>query len=119
MKSLLFAALAILLTSCLTLAGSLAGEWDFVAEESDGEVYDLKMVISEAEGKLSGTLGNYDGSTPLDRLALDQNKLTFELTTPEGVTYSAELVIDGSEMKGTFKGSNGSSGSIHAKRASP
>lgn len=113
-KTLLLIGIGIL-TSTLVLAG-VAGEWDFTATTSDGDVLDLTLTLKEADGKLTGTLGSYDGSVPLDKVKLDGDKLTFELWT-DGGTYTTELTVKGDDMTGTFKGDNGSSGTLKVKRA--
>ena len=49
-----------------TSAGPLDGKWDFKAESSDGQVFELILSLWEADGELKGTLGNYEGDIPLD-----------------------------------------------------
>lgn len=99
------------------MAGSVAGEWDFKAKSSDGQVFDLTLVLKEVGGKLSGTLGSYDGNVPLENIKMEQDKLIFELTTPDVITYTATIVVKDDSMEGTYKGDDGSSGTITAKRA--
>ena len=115
MKKTLFLIGMGILASTLVLAG-VAGEWDFTATTSDGNVLDLTLTLKEADGKLTGTLGSYEGSVPLDKVKLEGDKLTFELWT-DGGTYTSELIVKGDEMTGTFEGDNGSSGTLEAKRA--
>ena len=116
MKRTLFV-MVLFLGISLVLAGDLAGSWDFKAESSNGETYNLTLFLKQVDGKVSGDLGNYEGSVPLDKVKLKENKLTFDLSTPEGVTYSADLTVKGETMEGTYKGTDGSTGTITAKKA--
>lgn len=116
MKRILFVMVVFLGTS-LVMAGSLAGSWDFTAKSSNGETFDLTLVLKEVDGKLTGDLGNYEGSMPLDKVKSDSDKLTFDVTTPDGVTYSSDLTVKGETMEGTYKGDDGSTGKITAKKA--
>jgi len=116
MKRILFV-MVVLLGTSLVLAGSLAGSWDFTAKSSDGQTFDLKLVLKEADGKLTGDLGNYEGSMPLDKVKYEGDKLMFDVTTPDGVTYSSDLTVKGEAMEGTYKSDDGSTGKITAKKA--
>ena len=104
------------LTISLVLAGAVTGNWDFQAKSSSGEVFDLTLTLKEVDGKLTGELGTYDGSGPLDKVTLKQDKLTFDITTPEGITYSADLTVKGETLEGTYKGTDGTTGTITAKK---
>ena len=116
MKRTLFVMVVFLGTS-LVLAGGLAGSWDFTAKSSNGETFDLTLFLKEVDGKLTGDLGNYEGSVPLGKVKYQKDKLTFDVSTPEGVTYSSELTVKGETMEGTYKGNDGSTGTITAKKA--
>lgn len=109
--------LALFFSLSTLLAGSVTGEWDFRAKSSDGQTFYLTLSLREADGRLTGTLGNDEGELPLEKIRLNADKLIFEVTTPEGVTYTADLAIDGKKMSGTYKGDDGSSGTINAKTA--
>ena len=115
MKRILFVVVLFLGISII-LAGGVAGNWDFQAKSSSGEVFDLTLSLKEAGGKLTGELGTYDGSVPLDRVTLQEDKLTFDVSTPEGVTYSADLTVKEETLEGTYKGTDGSTGTITAKK---
>jgi hypothetical protein len=115
MKRILFV-MVFFLSISLGLAGGVAGNWDFQAKSSSGEVYDLTLSLKEVGGKLTGELGTYDGSVPLDKVTLKEDKLTFDITTPEGVTYSSDLSVKGEALEGTYKGTDGSTGTITAKK---
>lgn len=98
------------------VAGNLAGSWDFVAKSSSGETYDLTLYLRETDGKVSGDLGNYEGSIPLEKVQVEEDSLKFDITTPEGITYSADLSVKGETMEGSYSGTDGSSGTITAKK---
>lgn len=115
MKRILITVVLVLGTSVL-LAGSLAGDWDFKAKSSNGETYDLTLYLKEANGKITGELGSYDGTIPLEKAKSENDKLTFDVTTPEGVTYSTDLTVKGETLEGTYKGTDGSKGTITAKK---
>lgn len=98
-------------------AGDLDGKWDFKAESSDGQVFELILTLWEADGELKGTLGNYEGDIPLEDVKLDGNQLHFSITTPDWIKYQAEIKVTGDQMAGAYKGDDGSSGKITAKRS--
>jgi hypothetical protein len=110
-------ALVVLLSFSVFLAGGVTGKWDFTAKSSDGQTYDLILVLEEIDGKLTGTLGNWEGDVPLDKVKMTGGKLTFELSTPDMITYSTVITVKGESMEGTYKGDDGSSGTIVAKLA--
>ena len=100
----------------MLLAADVTGKWDFTSKSSYGETYELILVLQEQDGKLTGTLGNWDGSIPLEKVTLEGDKLTFDVYI-SGVTYTAELAVSGKEMTGSYEGTNGNSGTITAKHS--
>jgi len=115
--SVLILFVAFLFMSMSPLAADVAGTWDLTATTASGEVLELVLILSETDGNLSGTLGTYEGSVPIENVKLEDNKLTFQVTTPEGVTYKSALDVSGDQMKGGYSGDDGSSGTLSATRS--
>jgi hypothetical protein len=92
----------------------IAGQWKVLARSSDGNEYNLDLVLTVTDGKVSGTLTSNEGTTALIDPKLEGSNLTFQVTTGDG-TYSIKLTAAGQTLTGSFAGP-GRNGTITAKR---
>lgn len=114
----LFLGLSLLILSSSPVAGAaIQGTWNLKAIADSGDEYDLILTLSEVDGKVSGTLGTYEGSVDLNDVEFDGTILSFSITTPEAVDYRIKLKLDGDTLEGTFSGDNNSAGKVTAKRS--
>ncbi len=60
----------------------LAGDWKVTAEDPDGNALAFDMTITEAEGKLSGTLKSDDGSLTMKSVAFEDGEAKMEVPFP-------------------------------------
>jgi hypothetical protein len=110
--ALLFA----LSVSFSAFAADVAGKWNSVAKDPDGNEIKAELSLKAEGGKLTGTMGGPEGSIPLDNVEFKENVLTFKLDyhgTPVGV----KMTLDGNKLKGTYTTDGGDSGPIEAERA--
>jgi len=110
-------ALVALAGAALLAAGNAAvGTWQLTSDSPGGEQYTWKLVIQEAEGKLSGILAGGPGQFPLLEPKLEGDTFTFKITIEEQ-TYSIQSKISGDKFDGTWKGP-GSQGTIKGTKQS-
>ena len=128
MKRSLFAAFVLMAGLC-ALAGTafpqapkkagVVGTWIGPATVNDqGTGFDITVVLAKVETGYAGTLSDASGAipeSPLREIVFKDSKLTclFDLPdTMEAVLISIELTLENETLKGTWSGSDGSSGTI-------
>ncbi|MBY0507629.1 MAG: hypothetical protein K2X03_27190 [Bryobacteraceae bacterium] len=89
------------LFSLLAYAAELAGKWEIRAESNDGNKHKVTLVLREDWGSWSGVILTDEEEIRLKGLAVDGDKLTFEVPTEEG-TYTVKVVVKGDKLEGTF-----------------
>lgn len=111
--------LRLLLVSALTLtlafAAEVAGKWELKAESSDGQRHAVLLEVREDWGAWNAVIIADDEKIPLKAVAVDGDKITFEVPSEEG-TYTVKAVVKGDTMEGTFARSGGVKGTLKGKR---
>ena len=128
MKRSLFVPILLLAGLC-ALAGSafpqapkkadIVGTWIGPATvNSQGTGFDITVVLAKVETGYAGKLSDASGAipeAPLREIVFRDNKLTCQFDLPEAMgamLISIELTLEGETLKGTWFGSDGSSGGI-------
>jgi hypothetical protein len=104
--------LLMLLTGPLASASDITGDWSGSAElkSPDGQamVLDVHATFKQANGAVTGTIGKEeDDQYPIDNGKIEDNKITFEFTAPEGTEprlYTVRLtVVNETQLQGEFE----------------
>ncbi len=90
------------------------GKWKVVAKGSQGQ-YDLELVLTQAGGKLRGTLATPEGTVTIEDTHLAGKELSFKLPMSQGV-YVVNMTVAGGSMDGTYVSPSGDKGTITASR---
>ncbi|UCF35726.1 MAG: hypothetical protein JSU96_12905 [Acidobacteriota bacterium] len=114
---LLLGSVLLILASSPLVGSDVQGTWQLTAVADSGDEYDLILTLSEADGKVTGTLGNDEGFLDLAEVEFDGTNLSFSILTPEAIEYEVKLKLEGDTLKGTFRGDNSSSGKVTAQRS--
>jgi hypothetical protein len=104
------------LSAALSLAADVAGKWELRAVQATGEEMSVQLVIREAEGKLTGTVYAEGEAVPVKSISLAGDDLSFQVQTDEA-TFTVKLTVSGQTATGSYKGSDGTSGKVSAKKA--
>ncbi len=98
-------AMFMLATPGVTLAAgsSAVGTWQVTSTTDTGEQNVWKMVLTEQDGKLAGTLAGDMGEMQLENVRFEKGVLTFAVKIGED-TYTVEAKVKGEALEGTFKG---------------
>lgn len=104
----------------LTLAGVLAaaseavGTWSCAAMSPDGEAVKFVLKVQEQSGRVSATVEDARGATPVIDPKLDGSILTFQVNY-DGARYKLELKFSGDQVKGAYRGEQ-ASGEVKGSR---
>ena len=94
---------------------SVAGQWKGTAKSSGGRLYHIVLDVASQDGKITGTLSADEGSLPIQDARLEADRFSFKLTTDDG-EYTIKLTVSANQMKGTYAGPGGESGSVELSR---
>ncbi len=87
----------------LAAAPSAVGTWQVTSTTDSGEQNAWKMVITEQDGKLAGTLAGDPGEFQLENVRFEKGVLTFAVKLGDA-DYTVEAKVKGDALEGTFKG---------------
>jgi hypothetical protein len=98
-------------------ASSVIGRWKMVATSSSRpEGRNLVLDLKNDGGKLTGSIGPEGGdSAAITDAALSGSELTFKVSTGDA-NYELKMTSSGDSLKGSFKSSEGGTGTITGKR---
>lgn len=96
------------------LAADVTGAWNLTATTASGREYKTQMVLTEAEGKLSGTVATGQGTVALEEVKMAGSELSYRIPLAGGV--AVKLAVEGAAMQGTFSAPDGTTGKLAASR---
>ncbi len=97
--------------------GALAGAWDMVVEQTEGDAIDLRLMFTWVDGTLEGVADAMGAQMTLEEITLKGGELTMTLMAPDGLKYQFEGVVKGSTIKGTWADEEGDKVDASATRA--
>jgi len=109
------ALLLTLLTTGLSLAAGIAGKWELRGTSASGEEARVQLVLTESDGKHSGTLLVEGESVPVQGLTVAGEEVTFKIPTDEA-TYTVKVTLKNDAAEGTYSVSDGRTGKVSGKR---
>ena len=105
---------SLLLSACLLWGADLTGTWKGVAKTPAGRELKVIIVLQKEGDKLTGSIGNEEGSIPFDEVTLADGELTLKFQY-EG-SYTVKLKVQGDALEGNYTSSRGESGTVRATR---
>lgn len=99
----------------LSFAAEVGGKWKIHSESSTGEKTDVILELREDWGNWTAVIVIDDNKIPLKGISVDGEKLTFQVTTEEA-TYSANAIIKGDRLEGSFTCTDGTKGKLTGQR---
>ncbi len=109
------ALLLTLFTTALSLAAGIAGKWELRGSSASGEEARVQLVLTESDGKHSGTLLVEGESVPVQGLTVTGEEVTFKIPTDD-TTYTVKVTLKNDAAEGTYSASDGRSGKVSGKR---
>jgi hypothetical protein len=97
-------------------SASVAGKWKGQGKTNSGRERAFVLELTDENGKIAGTLSVDEGTVAIEDAKVEGNELTFKLSVDEG-TYTIKVTVDGSSMKGSYRGPGGESGDITAAKS--
>jgi hypothetical protein len=101
--------------SLSALTADIAGKWNLTAKDPDGNEIKGQMVLKIEDGKLTGTIGSAQGTSPLSGVEFKDNVFTCKLTYGDNLV-TLKLTLDGDTLKGNWATDNGASGPVECIR---
>lgn len=74
----------------------------------------IVIVIEKDGDKLTGTIGNEEGSIPLDEVKVEKDEVTLKFQYQ--TNYTATLKIQGDALEGKYTSARGESGTVRVTR---
>jgi len=109
----------LLLTLTLSFAAfsaDVTGKWNVTARHPDGDDIKATMVIQTENGKLVGSIGTSEGTSPLTDVEFKDNILTCKLMYGD-TPVTIKMTLEADKLKGNYNTDDGNSGPIEAVRA--
>jgi hypothetical protein len=103
------------LATTLMFAAEVAGKWKIHSESSTGQTTDAVLEVREDWGAWNAVILVEDNRIPLKSVAVDGDKLTFQVEA-EDVVYTVKAVVKEKQLEGTFTATNGTTGTIKGQR---
>jgi hypothetical protein len=101
MKRLLacgFLAFALVLTAA---AADVSGKWSGTFVPEGGDSSPAYMILKQAGTSLTGSAGPNDGQQfPVQEGKIQDNKVSFQVTTDNGVIYKCSMVLEADHLTG-------------------
>lgn len=73
------------------------------------------VIVFEKDGdKLTGTIGNEEGSIPFDEVKVEKDEVTVKFQYQ--INYTATLKIQGEALEGKYTSARGESGTVRVTR---
>ena len=93
--------LLIALFAMTALAADVTGKWTGTFAPEGQDPSGAFVVLKQTGATLTGSAGPDEGQQwPLTNGKIAGNKITGEVTSPDGVVYKLDLVVDGDHIKG-------------------
>jgi len=109
---------AFLLTVALSIsaaAADVAGKWNAIAKDPDGNEIKAALSLKQESGKLTGTMILPEATVQLEDVQFKENVLTCKLQY-NGMPVSVKMTLDADKLKGNYTTDNGETGPIEAER---
>ncbi len=109
---------ALLLAGTLSLsafAAEISGKWSLTTKDGDGNEIKADLIVVSDGGKLSGTIGTSEGTTPLKDVEFKDNVFSCKLMYGD-TPVTLKLTLDGDTLKGNWFTDDGHSGAVEAAR---
>jgi opacity protein-like surface antigen len=108
MKKIFVCTLMIAALALAAMAADVSGKWSgtFTPEGQDaGNAY---LVLKQSGTTLTGTAGPDENQQwPISSGKIEGNKLSGQVTSPDGATYKFTLTLDGEHIKGPVEANAG------------
>jgi opacity protein-like surface antigen len=108
MKKIFVCTLMIAALALTAMAADVSGKWTgtFTPEGQDaGNAY---MVLKQSGTTLTGTAGPDENQQwPISSGKVEGNKLSGQVTSPDGATYKFTLMLEGEHIKGNVEAKSG------------
>lgn len=101
--------------SLSAFAADVTGKWNLTAKDPDGNLIKADLAIRSEDGKLSGTIGTSEGTSPLKDVEFKDNVLTFKLMYGE-TPVTLKMTLEGDTLKGNWVTDDGNTGPVEAAR---
>jgi len=100
MKTLAYT-LLLALCAFTAFAADATGKWSGTFTREEGDPSTGMVVLKQTGAEITGTAGpTMDEQMAISNGKIDGNKVTFELSAPNGLTLKMSLVLDGDTLKG-------------------
>jgi len=103
MKVVLCGLLCLALATVMAAAdANVAGTWTGTFTTEQGEGNSAYMILKQTGTTVTGTAGPDESQQwPMSKIKLAANKVTAEVTSPDGGVYKVEMTFNGDHMTGT------------------
>lgn len=101
--------------SVSAFSADLAGKWNAVAKDPDGNEIKAELSLKQEGAKLTGEMTNTEGTIQLENVQFKDNVLTYKLDY-NGMPISVKMTLDGAKLKGNWTADGGDTGPIEAQR---
>jgi hypothetical protein len=93
--------LAFALFAMTAMAADVTGKWSGTFSPEGQDPSGAFVVLKQSGTTLTGTAGPDEGQQwPLANGKIQGNKITGEVTSPEGMIFKLDLVVEGDQIKG-------------------
>jgi hypothetical protein len=100
MKTLAYA-LLLCLAAMTAMAADVTGKWSGTISPEGHDPSNAYLIVKQSGATLTGSAGPDEGQQwPLTNGKIEGNKITGDVTSPDGVVYKVELTVDGDRMTG-------------------
>lgn len=94
--------LLIALFAMTAMAADASGKWSGTFAPEGQDPNRAFVVLKQSGTTLTGSAGPDEGQQwPLSNGKIQGNKITGDVTSPEGVVYKLDVVLEGDHLKGT------------------
>jgi hypothetical protein len=109
-------AFSALVLSAAELTGKWSGSFDITFPNGESKADTAYLDLKELDGAVTGTAGpNSEKQWSLRNGKLDGQKLTFEVSTDDGLQLAFELTFEGEVVQGTCNATSNSGEKVLAK----
>jgi hypothetical protein len=102
--------------SLSAFAADVAGKWNVIAKDPDGNEIKAELSLKLEGGKLTGTMALPEATVQLQDVQLKENVLTYKLEY-NGMPVSVKMTLDAGKLNGSYTTDGGETGPIEAERA--
>jgi len=87
----------------VSFAADITGKWTgtYTMVGGSGDSGETVMVVKQNGTEITGTAGpGEDQQWPIQKGKIEGNKITGEVSSPDGAVYKLDLVVDGDRIRG-------------------